>query len=200
MVLTSKHEITAVDSRFSTPILTGSVSGFDLHRDGVIALVRSIMEEDCLGITSSNFDGWHSARNMHLRDDDETRWLVRTLSRLAVRMVREVSPGVDGLQLIVKESWYNCHSQGGWNMPHTHPAAWSGVLYIDGDFAPDGGELMFFNPVPQSRQTGLPDHLVYKPEAGKLILFPGFLQHMVAPYKSAGRRISMSFNIDPVGL
>jgi uncharacterized protein (TIGR02466 family) len=126
------------------------------------------------------------------------RWLVRAISRTATGMVRKLSTQSVGMEVLLKECWFNIGEAGAWNMPHTHPAWWSGVVYISGDFTVEGGEIMFFNPVPRSIQGGYPDHVMLRPEAGMMLLFPGHLSHMVTPYAGTGPRISVSFNIDPL--
>ena len=43
-----------------------------------------------------------------------------------------------------------------------------------------------------------PQSFVMKPEVGKLLVFPSWLQHMVYPFKGEGERRSMSFNANMV--
>jgi hypothetical protein len=38
------------------------------------------------------------------------------------------------------------------------------------------------------------DNLKFKPEVGKLLVFPSWLKHFVYPFQSKGERRSMSFN------
>ena len=38
------------------------------------------------------------------------------------------------------------------------------------------------------------DNLKFKPEVGKLLMFPSWLKHFVYPFTSEGERRSMSFN------
>ena len=38
------------------------------------------------------------------------------------------------------------------------------------------------------------DNLKFKPEVGKMLVFPSWLKHFVYPFKSEGERRSMSFN------
>jgi hypothetical protein len=38
------------------------------------------------------------------------------------------------------------------------------------------------------------NYLKFKPEVGKLLVFPSYLKHFVYPFYSEGERRSMSFN------
>lgn len=187
-----------IDLRFSSPVCRTMVSGLDQHRDDIVELASSLRAEDDAGVVSSNFGGWHSRRDAHTRDADPMQWLVRKISRESAGLIRRLSTRTTGLEIILKECWFNVLSPGGWNMPHTHPAWWSGVLYISGDFEAEGGDIMFLNPVPLSQRGGYPSSFTITPEPGLLLLFPGHLSHMVTPYEGRQPRISVSFNIDPV--
>ena len=186
-----------VDLTFSSPISQTQLDGFNENRQRLIDLVMRTEATDSEGITSSNYEGWHSKRDVHLDDSEDTQWLVRRLSLIAANVIRQLTGQSKGVEVMLKECWFNIHRAGAWNMPHKHPAWWSGVLYISGDFDAEGGDIMFFNPVPQSTQSGYPDHKIFKPEPGLVLMFPGYLSHMVTPYKGDEPRISIAFNIDP---
>lgn len=186
-----------IDLRFSSPVCRTMVTGLDERRDSIVELASRLRAEDHTGLTSSNFGGWHSGRGVHTNDSDPMRWLVRKISRESAGLIRRLSSGTAGVEITLKECWFNILSTGGWNMPHTHPAWWSGVLYISGDFDVPGGNIMFLNPVPLSQRGGYPSSMTVEPQPGLLVLFPGHLSHMVTPYQGQEPRVSVSFNIDP---
>ena len=97
-------------------------------------------------------------------------------------------------------SWLNVHESGGYNTVHNHPYSLiSGVIYIQ---CPKGsGSLHLRDPrTGAAGDTLLEDickDLVIKPENGKSILFPGYLEHWVEPSQtdSNENRISIAFNV-----
>ena len=101
--------------------------------------------------------------------------------------------------------WVNINELGGFNRPHVHPnSILSGVFYIECDPI-TSGDIVFINPVVAhphhwSGITEDQNSLIaaatcfHKPQRGKLIVFPSWLQHYVEPNKNAEPRISLSFN------
>ena len=172
-------------------------NGIDERQTDILELAQNFQDQDTNGLVSSNFEGWHSARNIHLNNSSAMKWLVRKISQTSAGLIRQLSSETGNLEILLKECWFNINTYGAWNMPHTHPAWWSGVLYINGDFTVEGGDITFFNPVPNSIKGGYPPHLTVKPEPGLMLLFPGHILHMVTPYKGKSPRVSLSFNIDP---
>jgi uncharacterized protein (TIGR02466 family) len=100
--------------------------------------------------------------------------------------------------------WANINPPGGYNRPHTHPnSLWSGVYYVKA--LSNSGHLKIEDPKPCSliskprrKQGELPIHLWsevhFEPIAGRLIMFPSWLNHCVDPNQSSDIRISISFN------
>ena len=96
-------------------------------------------------------------------------------------------------------SWMTLHKTGAFAHTHTHSYSdISGVYY----FKTNGrdGSIYFENPV-KSQVTGFITHridnrLYFTPEVGKLILFPGWLDHGVDFNTTHDERVSVSFNIN----
>lgn len=104
----------------------------------------------------------------------------------------------------ITESWLNINPPTTYNSKHLHPRSlFSGVYYIS---APEGdcGQIIFERePLMLSY---LPSYVVehwndmtsgtaaYKPEAGKLLIFPSWLLHWVETNNTQQDRISLSFN------
>ena len=187
-----------IDYGFSSPVFSTELGELLNRQAELIQFAVDLQEEDPEGIISSNYEGWHSKRDIHTRKHDVVGFLLRQIGRAAATYAREISGQQQSNQLIIKELWFNLHNRGGWNQPHSHPALFSGVLYISGDFDQAGGDIMFFNPVAESIGMGAAHHKVINPKAGMLLLFPGYLSHMVTPYQGESPRISVSFNIDQV--
>ena len=151
------------------------------------------------GVVRTNMNGWHSQTNMH--EKPEYKALVDLLFSAQAHIYKE--------ELLDNEPhlgnmWANINPPGGFNRPHTHPnSLWSGVYYVK---APkNSGHLKIEDPKPCSlisrprrKQGDLPMHLWnevhFQPVAGRLIMFPSWLNHCVDPNQSNDIRISVSFN------
>jgi len=106
--------------------------------------------------------------------------------------------GVKTTDIKIKQSWMTLTTKGEINHTHSHgPADISGVYYFktngeDGSIYFEStnkllGASAMFNPGAQT--------ISYKPEVGKLILFPGFVEHGVYENTTDNERVSVSFNI-----
>jgi len=102
--------------------------------------------------------------------------------------------------IALRHSWFNKTTVGQGQDWHQHQDAYiSGTYYYqttgnDGDFS-------LMNPTPWMSQEMFPfgnsaeKYKSIKPVVGKLILFPGWLQHKVETNKTNNTRISISFNL-----
>ena len=164
-------------------------------------------KRDEKGIRRSNSLGWHSAVDMHHRK--EYAPLIKEL----FKMQKEIY-GAEGYhpdtEPICDNMWANVNYKYSHNKNHVHPGAqWSGVYYIK---APEKcGHIWFTDPCGQRHidmpimadKKDKPIHywreVHYQPIEGRLIMFPGWLTHEVAPNMSdltgeKGWRVSVSFN------
>ena len=166
-------------------------------------------ERDEKGIVRSNSLGWHSAVDMHHRNEYNhfTKWLLEKVEEVYRdnSMHKNYSPFCDNM-------WANINKRYSHNRNHTHPGClWSGVYYIQ---APkDSGRIWFTDPrgeahmlVPRyenQRSSNTWREVFYEPIAGRLIIFPSWLMHEVEPnlnkeYEdendTRGWRYSISFN------
>jgi uncharacterized protein (TIGR02466 family) len=106
--------------------------------------------------------------------------------------------------------WANINPPGGYNRAHTHPnSLWSGVYYVKAPI--NSGHLKIEDPKPsinisrpRRKQGQLPKHLWnevhFEPIAGRLIMFPSWLNHCVDTNQSNDIRISVSFNFLQKGM
>jgi len=151
------------------------------------------------GVTRTNVKGWHSTTDMNLRPE---------FKRL-VDLLHEAQRTVYDQEHLESEPflgnmWANINPPGSMNRAHMHPnSLWSGVYYIK---APqNSGQLKIEDPRsvaamsrPRQKPGKLPDRLWrethYEPKAGRLIMFPAWLNHCVDPNESNDIRISVSFN------
>ena len=157
------------------------------------------------GIKRTNVNGWHSTSDM--ADYPEYRELVDILFQAQRDIYKEEH--LDS-EPFLGNMWANINPPGGYNRTHIHPnSLWSGVYYIK---TPENcGHLKCEDPKsvaamthPKRKEGQLPSYLWrevhYKPIAGRLIMFPSWLNHCVDPNESDDIRISVSFNFLQAGM
>ena len=163
-------------------------------------------------LTKSNVGGWHSGMAFLNRQDAPAiarlRHRIRALVSALIPQV--MRPPEDGRSLhIAIEGWANILTAGDYNTLHNHPnASWSGVYYVTGNPRPADGEparpfegkLEFVDPRPGASLTYADTSTLYgrcmvEPRAGRMVLFPSWLQHFVHPCPAGGQRLSIAFNI-----
>ena len=111
-------------------------------------------------------------------------------------------PTMDNIHLT--HSWVVSQYAGEYNPWHHHSGDFSAVIYLKlppkmneemekewEDHYPANGLIEFMFGENQGFRS---DNLKFKPEVGKLLVFPSWLKHFVYPFYSKGERRSMSFN------
>ena len=104
----------------------------------------------------------------------------------------------------ISSSWIVSQYKGEDNPWHQHSGHLSGVIYLklpkdmmdfyakeEQDHYPVGGTIQFMF---GEKQTLRSDTLTFRPEVGKILIFPSWLKHSVFPFDVDGERRSMSFN------
>lgn len=148
---------------------------------------------------------WCSDDELHLRS--EFKNLVNYIdqeSRIFLEEIWRVDPN----DFKMTGMWSNVHRSYSKHHIHSHPNSFlSGVIYLDvaTDENEDPGNIFFVDPRSNSRMqqpTFIEKSEVtytswqYRPEKGKLILFPSWLEHGTDPgsFSNNKLRISLSFN------
>jgi uncharacterized protein (TIGR02466 family) len=160
------------------------------------------------GIRVSNRGGWHSVPDLALRDEPVFRDLAAMLvehfryaTEYAARQTGTKRVPPFGLSLT---AWAMVMENGHYTVLHDHPeATWSSAFYVDaGDPPtpenPDSGVLTFVDPRrAASPVIGLdlfPTEYAVRPATGRLVIFPGYLQHYVHTYLGSRPRIAIAAN------
>ena len=104
----------------------------------------------------------------------------------------------------ISQSWIVSQYKGEYNPWHQHSGHLSSVIYLKipkgmdefydkemEDHYPVSGMIQFMQGDKQNLRS---DTLTFKPEVGKMIVFPSWLKHSVFPFYVDGERRSMSFN------
>lgn len=99
----------------------------------------------------------------------------------------------------VKESWCNISNRNSFQHIHLHgDTDISGVYYHQTNG--QDGDIVFRNPSLVNRfhklTYNIENSITYKPEVGKILLFPSFLEHGVFHNNTDHKRISVTFNIN----
>ncbi len=196
---------------FPTPIYNGMLEGVEQLNKSLIEHVYAERERDAKGVprsTYSGLKGWHSRINLH--KDDDYRPLLAELDDILGDISRDSGYHPD-YDLEVTSMWGIINPPGSSNRSHIHPGCvWSGVYYLQ---TPDDcGNIEFLDPRvvtimnqpkyrpnekrPKSRWT----KVNFTPKPGKVVVFPAWLYHSVAPNLSQadgtdGDRVIISFNI-----
>lgn len=108
------------------------------------------------------------------------------------------------VSLRITQSWCNYSEQGQFHHKHAHPNSFiSGVFYVQANpndkiyFYRDGWQQIKLPP--QEWNAYNSESWWFEATAGRLILFPSNLTHMVPSVEGDETRISLSFNTFPVG-
>ena len=182
---------------FPTPIYIADIKHPTLNQELERDIVAWAKQDK--GIVRTNVQGWHSTTNMH--ELPQFKKLVDMLYECQRTVYQqehyESEPFLGNM-------WANINPPGGMNRAHQHPnSLWSGVYYVK---APqNSGQLKIEDPRsvalmtrPKQKDVPKPDRLWrehhYEPKAGRLIMFPSWLNHCVDPNNSNDIRISVSFN------
>ena len=157
------------------------------------------------GIVKTNVNGWHSKTDMH--EKLEYKHLVEELY-IAQEEIYKDECLDNGPHL--GNMWANINYKGGFNKLHIHPnSLWSGVYYVK--TPKECGHLKIEDPRslslmvrPRKTKKKEPQHLCrevyFEPVAGRLIMFPAWLNHMVETNQSDEPTISISFNFLQKGM
>ena len=137
----------------------------------------------------------------------DVTWLVSWLEGICqgyIELVKTQS-GTEELKLVkpvITSIWTIRQTEGDYQEMHTHPAGnLSGNIYISApelqDSSPASDSQILFR-LPHTRDISkfiMNDTWKYSPNPGTVILFPSHIPHTVYPWKGAGTRTVMAFDI-----
>lgn len=191
---------------FATPVLKRRVPALEACNP---ALERILLgaEAQREGNRASNAGGWQSPADLLTWPHAEIETLRREILETVTIMCSIPAEG-DARRLRGQPrvaAWANVNRDGHYNRMHIHPGHhWSGVYYVTmGEpYAgfPDNGVIEFLDPRGAAAAAPIPGFpfggkMRYDPRPGTMILFPSWLQHAVHPFRGAGARISIAFNV-----
>lgn len=200
-----------VTQYFPTLIFSLDVPDSETLNAHLIEAIYAERERDPKGVNKSNFpelEGWHSHVKLHR--DVTFAGLVQHVDAVSAMMCRKLGYHTS-YRLRIGTMWSIINQPGGTNRAHVHPGCiWSGVYYVQ---APrNSGRIEFIDPrthnlmnavkyIPGAkRPRSCWTRVKRKPVAGRMLVFPSWLFHSVAPNRSrakgkAADRIIVSFNL-----
>ena len=193
---------------FATPVFSFTgVGDPELNRALTSRLVAEAEREP--GIARSNSGGWHSVPDLSQRPDDCYQDLMRRVIGRVRATFNEIGRGQSALLELryrfAVQAWAMVMRHGDHALVHDHAEAHFSVAYYpdagdaDLELHPDSGKLNFVDP----RRGGtvipgidlFPTQFAITPQSGLLVVFPGWLQHFVQPYRGGRPRVSISCNV-----
>ena len=191
--------------QFGVPIYEVDLPEFATHRQALVDHFLALRGSSD-SVTFSNQGGWHSRNDLHRSEQPCVRWLVQLLAQTGNQCINHASNVADNATVVMANCWAMINEAGDWNAPHAHfPSDWSGVCYIDmnnkGTNVVKGdkdGDILFFDPLVLGPRYGRPPTITKTPVNGKVLVFPAYLVHMVAPHFDESPRISVAFNFNLV--
>ena len=198
----SKQGRLEASSYFGVPIYSITVRGFSRHQPGLVDFILKLREAHP-GVVRSNVNCWHSEEDLPKHDNEHIQWMVHKINNVAATAARHFHGQRRAGAPELRACWANVSESGGWNAPHQHlPADWSGVFYVqaenDSEKSENGireGDLLFLDPLALGRRFDRPTSFGFPPKNGRMLVFPGYATHMVAPHFQKEPRISVSFNL-----
>ncbi len=192
------------DWHFAVPVFKTKLDDFPSHQEGLRSMLLEHQQKSP-GLKKSNLNGWHSENNLHLQSHPDIQWLNQSIGQFAGECIAPFHPGqLEQTNVLLTSCWGNISGGNAWNAPHNHlPCQWSGVFYVDVEKSLEKnqpkerqGLIEFMNPLPLGRHYHRPSVVTYHPEDGMILLFPGYLMHLVHPNLSPVQRISIAFNLE----
>ncbi len=184
-----------INDAYATPIYAGVVGSFDE--------IQSEIKNSIEYVDFSMVDEWGSTHYLSDTGFAENAIEKYNLNSFKIELDNHIKDycHIIGFKLrdyIIEASWLSLFRKGNYGHVHSHGHAdISGVYYYQ--TTGNDGNLFFESPVPNMGGSlvynGLASRQEFKPENGRLVLFPGWLQHGIMTNTTDDTRISLSFNI-----
>jgi uncharacterized protein (TIGR02466 family) len=196
---------------FPTPVVVLDLPGMDTV-NAELAAVLLAEEKTVPSWHRANVGGWHSVPDLSQRAQPCFRTLMRAVVDQVTNVVRALASdmgiakvpafryGVTAWGMVLRDGHYvTVHDHG--------DVHWSVAYYVDagdagdaGDAAPaPSGRLAFIDPRRSGRSIPelelFPSSFDIQPRTSALVVFPGWLQHYVHPYRGQRPRICISCNL-----
>jgi uncharacterized protein (TIGR02466 family) len=193
---------------FPTPVFVYELQEVaDLNRE-LAERLRGESEASS-GIRRANAGGWHSQPDLAFRPEPCYRKVMKLITDHIGATQTVVMPEAPAVArplrwALASQAWATVMRAGDYTIAHDHgDAHWSSTYYVDAgdaDFkqTPDSGAFAVLDPRRGGRpipgaETGTTFTL--RPRTGMLVVFPGWLQHHVHPYRGTRPRVAIACNV-----
>jgi uncharacterized protein (TIGR02466 family) len=183
---------------FPTLIWTAIFDDHEKLDQQLIGLANRMREKNPAGVANTNDKGWQSPNVIQLMP--EFAEFNQRILQIA-RNIGESQNFRDDLEYH-HEAWININPPGARNDIHIHPNChFSGCYYAR--VFPDCGSIYFRDPRMMSLMLRPPitqatqfmaTEVRMRPEAGRIFVFPAWLEHGVEPNNGNEERVSFAFN------
>ena len=158
--------------------------------------ILKIKEEEPEGVKKTNYGGWQS------KNYKEFPKVFKLIADKIDSTIKSCAKQIGVPELSLKSFWCNVNTYGDYNTLHNHRGSiLSGVFYVD---VPDenmgninfqrSDDIEYYLPPLNNYNNFTGEKASYKPESGKVLIFPSWLKHSVDGSRSEQQRISISFN------
>lgn len=164
--------------------------------------IREVQHQNSQGMTGrSNVLGWHSQDTLHQHPDFQsfTSYVRQAATEVATFLRWDLSQSA----IAIINCWAIVNDKYAHNRIHNHAnSLLSGVYYVKAP--PNCGSLFFRDPRETALMINPPvmdytqwtfKEVIYQPVEGRMLIFPSWLLHGVAPNKSDESRVCLSFNL-----
>jgi len=189
-----------VEYWFPTPVYYATVNNFELIQNELSTALDTLNQENAFAKATHWGNVTHSVSDPTFKDNVIDRLNLTTFRDEIYLHVIEYMQGLNSQCLArfrIASSWFTNTKPGQYTRIHCHGYAdISGVYYFKTNTK--DGSLTFASPNSSLATTifaKLTETVSYEPAEGKIILFPGWLNHSVSENDTADTRISISFNI-----
>ncbi len=198
------------EEHFPLTVMVSHHAGAEDINLGIAALLHGLrkqflrdrQENEALSGTITTYGGYQTSKKMMFlnRPEPEVQALREQIVQPAVQAYVDKVYADQAKQLKLRTvSWANILCEGDWQAPHMHPSNGnliSGVYYAAVPEKPEPeGCIEFLNPHPVSHHHGVSLTRRIMPKTGDLILFPPYYIHYVYPFRGAGERCIVAFDV-----
>ena len=195
-----------VENWFATPIYCDGIdtATFEIVQTEFNAVVDDLKSKNKFQKNPNWESNTHKITDPTFKEnilvDYELPEFEKELQRHLYSYMFQVNSEWDGIKdFEVIESWLTQTSKGEYAHNHSHGSAdIAGVYYVKTNGK--DGDLFLNNPnIPLSHSyafSNLPVTVFHPPQEGKIVLFPGWIEHGVKVNNTDNERISFSFNIN----
>jgi uncharacterized protein (TIGR02466 family) len=187
-----------LETWFQVPVWFNDITDLDL--DIVKNKCLELMNSGFENVVLSNRGGWQS-RSIKLEEFAEFSALSESINNNLLKLSEQINPD---FKCVIDNTWININFRGNYNARHHHyQAALSGCIYIDvqensGNIHFMRGGLQSHYPFNGFNSSLFHEYVEYQPKNGRLLIFPAWLEHEVAPNNSDVPRISIAFNVKQI--